>query len=271
MLGGGSRGRPSAAAISAEGLGGVGGSDAQLHERDVGAGGLRGHGDGEAGIAGVERDAFGDGARGGVGYAEGDGASAGGELAGAAEVGSRGKEEGVAGEPLGEQGAGDFALALEEHVVDGGAVDGEGEGFAHAGVVEARGEDEGEHAHRRGGPDATAGRLAAQLVGAEFHDVGFTEVEIAGLVAQRAPHLDFDAVEKGAAAGGVFVGFVDGEASGFPARDGKAGAEQRRRVRRLRALADFDAQGSAVLRARRGVGGRRAEQENTDGPPMNAR
>ena len=194
-------------------------------------------------------------------HAEGDGASAGGELAGASEVGGRGKEEGVAGEPLREQGAGDFALPLEKHVVDGGAIHGEGEGFAHAGIVEARGEDERQHAHGRGGPHATAGGLAAQFVGAEFHDVGFTQVEIAGLVAQRAPHLNFDAVEKRAAAGGVFVGFVDGEASGFPARDGKSGAEQRRRVRRLRVLADFDAQGSAILGARRAVGGRRAEQE----------
>ena len=156
------------------------------------------------------------------------GASAGGELAGASEVGSGGKEEGVAGEPLGQQGAGDLALPLEQHVVDGGAIHGEGEGFAHAGIVEARVEDERQHAHGRGGPDATAGGLAAQFVGAEFHDVGFAQVEIAGLVAQGAPHLNFDAVEKGAAAGGVFVGFVDSEASGFPARDGKSGAEQRR-------------------------------------------
>src|SRR5450759_5608448 len=71
--------------------------------------------------------------------------------------------------------------------------------------------------------------------------------------------MDFDAVEEWAAAASVLVGFIYGEPSRFPARDGKSAAEQRGRVRGLRVLAQFDAQRAAVLGARR-TGRGRVEQ-----------
>jgi hypothetical protein len=71
--------------------------------------------------------------------------------------------------------------------------------------------------------------------------------------------MEFDAAEEWAAATSVLVGFIYGEPSRFPAHDGKSATEQRGRVRRLRVLAQFDAQRAAVLRARR-TGGGRVEQ-----------
>src|ERR1035438_3041135 len=79
------------------------------------------------------------------------------------------------------------------------------------------------------------------------------------MIARRAPQKDLDAGQERAAAHGVLVGFIHGEPSGFPARDGEPGAQQRGRVRGLRVLAQFDAQGAAVLGARR-TGRRREEQ-----------
>ena len=139
----------------------VRGRDAQFYQRHIGAGGLRGHGDGEPGVAGIEGDAFGDGARGGVADAQGDRPGAGGELAGASQVGGGGKEESVAGDPLRKQGARDFALPLQQHGVDGGAIHRQCQSFAHARILEARGEHQCQHAHGRGGPHSAAGRLAA--------------------------------------------------------------------------------------------------------------
>ncbi len=71
------------------------------------------------------------------------------KLAGAAQVGRSGKEERVAGEPLRQQRAGDFALPLQQHAVDGGAIHRQRQGLAHARIVEARGEDQRQHAYRR--------------------------------------------------------------------------------------------------------------------------
>ena len=67
--------------------------------------------------------------------------------------------------------------------------------------------------------------LAAQFVGAEFHHVGFAQVEIAGLIAQRASQQDFDAAQERAASNRVLVGFIYGEPSGFPAHNGESGAQ----------------------------------------------
>src|ERR1017187_9413382 len=61
--------------------------------------------------------------------------------------------------------------------------------------------------------------LAPDFVGPHFHYVGFAQVEIAGLIAQRAPQKDFDASKVWPAAAGIFVAFVYGEPSRFPARD----------------------------------------------------
>src|ERR1019366_7199005 len=68
--------------------------------------------------------------------------------------------------------------------------------------------------------------------------------------------MEFDAVEEWGAATSVLVGFINGEPSRFPARDGKSAAEQRGRVRGLRVLAQFDAQRAPILGARRTVGER---------------
>ena len=82
-------------------------------------GGLGDHLQHDAGVARVDGDAVGDHAGEGFGWVVAEGKRAGGgrqfggEAAGARQVGGGGEEERVAREPVGQERAGDFALAAE--------------------------------------------------------------------------------------------------------------------------------------------------------------
>src|SRR5205823_4912647 len=136
--------------------------------------------------------------------------------------------------------------------------------IANAGVFDARPEYQRQQAHRRGRPDSSPGGLAAQLVGPQFHDVGFTELEVDGLVTQWTRHLDFDGVEKRPAAWSIVDGLVNRAASRFPAGDGERAGARSWRVGIFEGAAYFDAQRAAIV----GTGGGGQEdtcQERGDG------
>ena len=90
--------------------------------------------------------------------------------------------------------------------MDGGAVDGEGQGFADAGVVDAGGEDQGQQADGGGRPDPRPPGRPPQFTGPSSTMSALAELEIGGLIAQRASHKHSPPVQVRPAPGGVLVG-----------------------------------------------------------------
>ena len=149
--------------------------------------------------------------------------------------------------------------------MNGVAIDGKRQGFAHARVIHARLEDQRHQAHGRRGPEPAAILQARHFAEAELDDIGTPEVEVGHLFAGGASHIDFDRVQERAAAGGVIVGRKSGAMSAFPAGDGEGGEQVGdagpglRRVGGLHGIAEFHVEGAAVMGPGGGKGAQREE------------
>ncbi len=122
---------------------------------------------------------------------------------GANEVGggtAGGEQEGGAAQPLGEQGAGWFAFLLQDEVDNGGAINGERDGFADARVAR-RGMSQGvykgdEFVGLRAADANAAFRSTAGLICRNLGEIGLVQFDIDQAILHRAAHLNFDGVDE---------------------------------------------------------------------------
>ena len=133
------------------------------------------------------------------------------QLQGALQVAGRGKEKGIAADPLGKQRGRRLALFLQQDVGNSSTVEGIGNGLAQAFILDygfvGTEDQRKDFVGRRGDHPFTFLRGAAGLIQGNLNQISAAQLQISHLIAQRASQGDFDGIQIGTRIPVIVIGF----------------------------------------------------------------